>query len=263
MRPPLRVTGLHGRQAARLRHLYQTTDCPRTRVRAQMILLSSEGYPVAEIAAITHQSDDTVRRWLQRFLDQGWRGLLEAPRSGRPAAITPAVEQFLSECLQGSPRDYRIGRPTWTTALLAQLVQRRLKIMVTGECVRQHLERLNGVCRRPTWTVKHLARLKPGYAQKKAGLPGFCSTRRTGRMSTFKMKPSSACSKRSRACGWSAASSARFARPACARPSGTSARPPIGAPARSCGFVQRTGTPKRSADWLRNAWPARLAGSGA
>lgn len=193
MRPSVCVTGLRGRQGARLRSLYQTTDCPRTRLRTQMILLSSEGYSVTEIAAITHQSDDTVRRWLQRFLDQGWRGLLEAPRSGRPAAITPAVEQFLAKCLRGSPRDYRLSRPTWTTALLARVVQRRLKIAVTGECVRQHLEHLAGVCRRPTWSVKHLARLKPGYAQKKAGLRDFCSARRAGPMCMFKMKLSSAC----------------------------------------------------------------------
>jgi transposase len=169
MRAPLRVGRLHGRQAACVQRLFQTTQCPRTRLRAQMVLLSSDGYPVGEIAAITHHSDDTVRHWLQRFLDQGWRGLLEAPRSGRPAAITPAIEQFLHDCLQGTPRDFRISRPSWTTDLLAQVVRRRLKIDVTGECIRQHLERIEGVCRRPTWTVKHLARLKPGYAQKKAG----------------------------------------------------------------------------------------------
>src|SRR5437899_1904098 len=100
MRPPLRITRLRGRQAARLNSLYQTTDCPRTRLRVQMVLLSSDGHSVAEIAGITRQSDDTVRHWLQRFLDHGWRGLLEAPRSGRPAVITPAAEQFLLECLR-------------------------------------------------------------------------------------------------------------------------------------------------------------------
>lgn len=189
MRAPLRVGRLPGRQAACVQRLFRTTDCPRTRLRAQMVLLSSDGYPVAEIAGITHQSDDTVRHWLRRFLDHGWHGLLEAPRSGRPAAITPAVEQFLHECLQGTPRDFRISRPCWTTGWLAQVVRQRLKIEVTGECIRQHLERIEGVCRRPTWTVKHLARQKPGYAQKKAGLPGCCSTRPTVRMSTCKTKP--------------------------------------------------------------------------
>lgn len=175
MRPALRVQRLSVQQAARLRSLFQTTDCPRTRLRAQMVLLSSDGYSVTEIAGITSQSDDTVRYWLHRFLDQGWQGLLEAPRSGRPAAITPAVEQFLSECLQGTPRDFRISRPSWTTALLAQVVQRRLKIEVTDECIRQHLERIEGVCRRPTWTVKHLARQKPGYAQKRLDYKAFAA----------------------------------------------------------------------------------------
>ena len=47
------------------------------------------------IAELTRQSDDTVQRWLKRFLADGWRGLLEEPHTGRPTAITPAVEQFL------------------------------------------------------------------------------------------------------------------------------------------------------------------------
>ena len=262
MRLPLRVQRLRGRQAVRLRRLFQTTDCPRTRLRVQMIFLSSDGCTVAEIADITRQSDDTVRYWLRRFLDQGWRGLLEAPRSGRPAAITPAVEQFLHECLEGTPRDFHISRPSWTTHLLAQVVQRRLKIKVTAECIRQHLERIDGVCRRPTWTVKHLARQKPGYAQKKAGLPGFCSLHRAERMFTFKTKLNSACFRLSRGCGCCAASNARFVRRECAHPSGMNARRRIGAQARSCGSGRRSAMLKPFVSWSRNAWPARPNASG-
>ena len=262
MRPPLRVTGLRGRQQARLHSLYQTTRCPRTRLRVQMILLSSQGYSVAEIVGITRQSDDTVRHWLKRFLAGGWHGLLEAPRSGRPAALTPAVEEFLYECLQKSPRDFRLARPTWTTALLAQVIGRRLKIKVTDECIRQHLERIEGVCRRPTWTVKHLARQQPGYAQKKAGSQGFCGTHRVGPMSTFKMRPSSVCSPPLRGCGCFAASSARSAHPVSGPPNATSAPRPIGAPVRSSAFGRRNATPKPSAAWWRSAWPARHAANG-
>lgn len=261
MRPPLRVQRLSGRQAVRLHSLFQTTDCPRTRLRAQMVLLSSDGYSVAEIAGITRQSDDTVRQWLHRFLDQGWQGLLEAPRSGRPAAITPAAEQFLRECMQGTPRDFRLSRPSWTTDLLAWVVRRRLKIDVTDECIRQHLERIEGVCRRPTWTVKHLARQKPGYAQKKAGLHDSFSTRRAGRMFTCRMKPSSACFPLSHGCGCCAATNAGFARRACAHPSAMSARRRIGARARLCASDRRSGTPTPSAGWPKSAWLARPSAS--
>jgi len=174
MRPPLRVQ-LRGYKLVRLESMYSQTRCARTRLRIQMVLLSDEGYSVEEIAQITRQSEHTVRRWLHRFVEDGCSGLYEAPHSGRPPEITPAIEQLLRECVLKSPRDFgvNINRPTWTTAELAKLVKRQFKIKVTDECIRQHLERLDIVCRRPTWTVKHLAKQKPGYAQKKGLSLGY------------------------------------------------------------------------------------------
>jgi transposase len=158
---------VRGRQLHCLRELFQRSGCPRTRLRAQMVLLRRQGYPVEEVARITGQSDDTVRRWLSRFNRHGCAGLREQPRSGRPAKITPDVERLLRDWASQSPRDLGVSRPSWTTANLARLVERLLGVRVTGECIRQHLHRLDFVCRRPTWTVKHLARLQPGYAQKR------------------------------------------------------------------------------------------------
>lgn len=188
MRPSLRVAKVRGRQLARLQEMYRTTRCPRTRVRVQMVLLSRRGYPVAEIARITRRSDDTVRYWLHRFLREGCPGGWEAPRSGRPPQITPAIELCLREAVVRSPREYGLARPNWTAALLRTVIQRRFQRAVSAECVRQHLHRVGGVCRRPTWTVRHRAEAQPGYAQKKGPLPGSCTTHRAGRMSTSKMK---------------------------------------------------------------------------
>jgi transposase len=138
-----------------------------------MVLLSQQGYAVAEIARITRQSDDTIRYWLHRFLREGCDGLWEAPRSGRPPEITPAIDLFLHEAVAKSPRDYGLAWPNWATNLLSKLIQRWFKRKVSDECVRQHLHYVDGVCRRPTWTVKHRATAQPGYAQKKVPLPGF------------------------------------------------------------------------------------------
>lgn len=166
MRPPVQIR-LHGHQLARLRVMYEETTCPRTRLRVQMVLLSHDGYAAAEIARITRKSDDTVRYWLHRFQQGGCAGLLEAPHSGRPPKITADIETFLHDCIQQSPRDFQINRLGWTTALFAKLVKRRFRVAVSAECIRQHLKRVNAVCRRPTWTVKHLAQQQAGYAQKK------------------------------------------------------------------------------------------------
>lgn len=173
MRLPLQLKPLRGPQVCGLQRLYDTAPCPRLRRRAQTVLLAHAGYPVAEIAQITRQSPHTVRRWLHRFERGGCAGLREAPHPGRLPTITPAIELFLRDCVLQSPRAFGLARPTWTAALLATLVKRRFKRAVSAECVRQHLHRVEAVCRRPTWTVQHLARQQPGYAQKKARFPGY------------------------------------------------------------------------------------------
>ena len=166
MRPPLQIR-VCGHQLTQLLQMYDETACPRTQLHIQMVLLSHDGYAVAEIAKITRKSDDTVRYWLHCFQQASCSGLIEAPHSGRPPEITPGIETFLHDCIQQSPRDFKMDRPGWTTMLLAKLVKRRFKVQVTDECIRQHLVRVEAVCRRPTWTVKHLAEQQPGYAQKK------------------------------------------------------------------------------------------------
>ena len=172
MRPLLRIR-VRGRQLIRLQNMYSQARCARTQLRIQMILLSHEGFSIEEVAQITRKSDETVRRWLHRFVQSGCGGLYEAPHSGRPPEITLAIEQFLQACVVKSPRDLGVPRSSWTTTMLVKLVKRGFKIEVTGECVRQHLGRLGIVCRRPTWTVKHLAKQKPGYAQKKGLSLGY------------------------------------------------------------------------------------------
>ncbi len=173
MRPSLKLKPVRGRQLNRLREMYDQAQCPRLRRRAQTVLLAQAGYEVVEIAQITRHSSWTVRRWLHRFMVEGCEGLWETLRSGRPPEITPAIELFLSEAVVRSPRDYGLARPNWTTALLSTVIKRRFKREVSDECVRQHLQYVDGVCRRPTWTVRHRAETQPGYAQKKGPLPGF------------------------------------------------------------------------------------------
>ena len=173
MRPPLKLRPVRGRQLSRLREMYDQADCPRLRRHAQTVLLAREGYEVTEIAKITRQSPVTVRRWLHRFMAEGCEGLWEVPRSGRPPEITPTIELFLREAVVKSPREYGQAEPNWRTALLSKVIKRRFKRDVSDECVRQHLHDVDGVCRRPTWTVRHRAESQPGYAQKKAPLQGF------------------------------------------------------------------------------------------
>jgi len=152
--------------------------------------MSSEGCSVAEIARVTRRNRLTVRRWLHRFIESGCQGLAEGTHSGRPPTISAKMERALRRCVLKSPRDFGIDQPFWTTASLAKYLERRWGVRVTDECVRQHLERVDAVCRRPTWTVKHLAREQPGYAQKKGIFPGYYGIRREALMFTWRTRRS-------------------------------------------------------------------------
>lgn len=67
-----------------LQQLYRQTANADLRSRCQMILLSSQGHVVPEIARLTFFEEDTVLYWLERYEAENLAGLEDRPRSGRP-----------------------------------------------------------------------------------------------------------------------------------------------------------------------------------
>ena len=87
--------------------------------RARVILASATGKAKQEIAEQLGIARQTVRRWEKRFLQQGTKGLEDAPRSGRPRRITPEqTAQIVQKTTQETPAD----ATHWSTRSLAQVV---------------------------------------------------------------------------------------------------------------------------------------------
>jgi transposase len=78
------VRSLAPEEAQALRHLYRKTDNADLRTRCQMILLSSQGRSVAEIAQLTFFEEDAVLYWIDRYEAENVAGLEDRPRAGRP-----------------------------------------------------------------------------------------------------------------------------------------------------------------------------------
>src|SRR5260221_3945996 len=85
-------------QLKALEDLYQSTKDVRLRTRAQMMLLAAEkGLSAPAIAAIVRDDEQTVRRWMKRYMAEGLQGLKDAPKPGNPGKVTAAYqEQLLS-----------------------------------------------------------------------------------------------------------------------------------------------------------------------
>ena len=85
---------------------------------SRIVLLAADGKQDIEIADQMGISPKKAGRWRQRFLDAGLKGLeKDAPRPGRPVAITPKmVQQVIEKTTQSKPAN----ATHWSTRSMAE-----------------------------------------------------------------------------------------------------------------------------------------------
>ena len=133
--PPQSAEQLQG-----LDELYRTTKDVRIQQRAQMILLAAERNMVAcEIAAIVRKDEQTVRRWLKRYVAEGIEGLQDAPRPGAQPTVTPEYRARLVEAVRRRPRSLNQPFSLWTCQRLADFMAEETGIRMSDETVRRYL----------------------------------------------------------------------------------------------------------------------------
>jgi transposase len=165
---PLHIPPLTPTQREQLARLYRTTQAPRLRTRAQMILLSAEqGRKVPQIALIVRESEATGLRWLKRYLAEGREGLHDAPRPGRPAQITEAYQAELLAAVRRRPRSLGLPCSLWTLQRLVDSLAESTGIRVSDETVRRALKHAGIVLSRPQHKISSPA---PDYAVKQRRL---------------------------------------------------------------------------------------------
>ena len=162
---PIRVPTLNLEQLDALEELYRTTRDARLRTRAQMVLLAAERrMTAAEIAEIVRGSEETVRRWLKRYLAEGIEGLRDAPHPGAPRKVTAEYRERLIHAVRRRPRSLGLPFSLWTLRRLADHMAEQTGIRVEYETVRLHLKAAGIVLSRPQHTITSP---DPEYALKK------------------------------------------------------------------------------------------------
>jgi transposase len=165
MRQPLEIPVPTAEELDALGRLYRTTREARLRTRAQIVLLAGEHRLTAPaIARIVREDEQTVRRWLKRYLAEGLEGLKDRPMPGAPSKVTPAYEEQLLAAVRRRPRS--LGQPysLWTLQRLADYLAERTGLRVSYETVRRVLAAAEIVLSRPQHTISSP---DPEYAVKK------------------------------------------------------------------------------------------------
>lgn len=91
------VRRLSDDEVKKLEHM-RRNEVGRVSQRAHMILLSNRRFCVVRISKISGTREATIRRWIERFEQEGIDSLCDRPRSGRlpkvAAAVLPIIERM-------------------------------------------------------------------------------------------------------------------------------------------------------------------------
>jgi transposase len=155
-------------QLAALDELYRSTKDVRLKTRAQMILLAAEQKLMAhQIAAIVRGDEQTVRRWMKRYVAEGIEGLKDQPRPGAEAKVTTEYEEKMLAAVRRRPRSLGLSFSLWTLQRLVDYLAEETGIRVSDETVRLHLAAHDIVLSRPQHKISSP---DPEYEVKKRRL---------------------------------------------------------------------------------------------
>jgi transposase len=107
--------------------------------RARVVLFSDDGLEIVEICRRLSVDHQVVRRWLRRYLADGFDGLKDRPRTGRPAVIEPHVWQKLATLVVQSPEKFGLPLARWSVRALEDFVAQRYGWRVSHASVSRFL----------------------------------------------------------------------------------------------------------------------------
>jgi transposase len=139
-----------------------TSTEQRLVLRARIILGLSAGQTNREVADALSVRPATVSKWRTRFGREGLAGLVDAPRSGKPATYTEEMERRVLATLDEPPP---VGYARWNGPLLAQA----LGDVSAAQVWRVLRRRSISLERRRSWCVS----TDPEFAPKAADVVGL------------------------------------------------------------------------------------------
>src|SRR5881628_466951 len=112
------------------------TKAARVFRRAQAVREVVKGtrlHTVSDTLALTYAA---LRKWVHRFANQGPRGLLDRPRSGRPPQVTCELAMHLNRLVDQAPLQHGAISSQWSCRELATVFARETGVQLGRERVR-------------------------------------------------------------------------------------------------------------------------------
>ena len=121
--------------------------------KALMVLLSSEGKKVSQIAENLKRNPHTIRDWLKRYKALGIKGLNRKYSPGRPDVKRAKLKKHIRKILPDSPTKHGYQDHVWSVPLIVYDAETKLNLSVSGDTVTRALNAMGYTYKRPSKTV--------------------------------------------------------------------------------------------------------------
>ena len=113
------------------------TDEARYDHRLHGVLLVSRGLSCYEVGELFGQHSTTIQRWVHRFEKDGFAGLTDFERPGRPTRLTVEQWEAMSRDLRKHPRELGYQQNLWDGKLLSHHLRESFGVNLgTRQCQR-------------------------------------------------------------------------------------------------------------------------------
>jgi transposase len=113
-----------------------------------MVRLNDAGWSVPKIAAHLGISEARTRHWIKAFLLGGFDALPDQPHVGQTSSLTPEMMEAIKE-------ELRKGERTFTAAQIADWVEEKFSLRLSGDHLGRQLNRAGIVWKRTSRSVRH------------------------------------------------------------------------------------------------------------
>src|SRR5438093_3899645 len=109
--------------------------------RAQAVRAVVAGHHISTVSATFHLANSALRKWVQRFAQEGPQGLLDRARSGRPPTVTCTLEQHLNRLVDQDPLQHGSLSSQCSCHELATVLAHQTGVHLSRESVRGVLKK--------------------------------------------------------------------------------------------------------------------------
>jgi transposase len=150
---PRMVSGKRPTVKTALRRMLRKTNDKRLSIRIRIVLMNFGGQKISVIAETVGCSIKTVRRVVNRFVEQGITGLHDRREDNGDLKLDESYLGRLKEIVDLTPKDFGYLRTTWTRELLVKVMKFETGIRIHPATMSRALKKIRARRGRPRPTV--------------------------------------------------------------------------------------------------------------